>query len=91
MDDVDEETKKKRYYDLLAVQKGISLAKNREITGTEQEVLVEGTSRMSDKELVGRARNNTSCVFPGDKSLIGQIVRMRIKDASPYTLKGEIT
>ncbi len=90
VDDVDEETKKKRNTDLLSVQKGIALSKNREMTGTEQEVLVEGTSRMSDKELVGKARNNTSCVFPGDKSLIGQIVRVQIKGASPYTLKGEL-
>ena len=90
VDDVTEETKKQRNSGLLAVQKKISHAKNKAMTGGKQEVLVEGRSRMSDKEMMGRTRNNTPCVFPGDESLTGQLVRVRIKGASPFTLKGEI-
>jgi tRNA-2-methylthio-N6-dimethylallyladenosine synthase len=90
VDDVSEQVKKKRNNELLAIQKKISHEKNRELIGTEQEILVEGTSRMSDKELIGRARNNTSCVFPGDPGLIGQLVRVRVKDASSFTLKAEL-
>jgi len=89
VDDVPEKTKKERNSDLLSLQKEISHAGNRDMVGTEQEILVEGKSRMSVKELVGRTRNNISCVFPGDAALIGQLVRVRVKGASPNTLKAE--
>jgi len=90
VDDVSEEIKKKRNNELLEVQKAVSLEVNMGMIGTLQEVLVEGKSRMSENELVGRTRNNTSCVFPADKDLTGKVVKVRIKDTSPYTLKGVI-
>ncbi|MFH1665641.1 MAG: tRNA (N6-isopentenyl adenosine(37)-C2)-methylthiotransferase MiaB [Candidatus Omnitrophota bacterium] len=90
VDDVPEEVKKERNNDLLALQKKISHEKNKGLAGTRQEVLVEGVSRMSEKELVGRTRNNISCVFAGDSGLIGQIVDVSITGTSPYTLKGEV-
>jgi len=90
VDDVSEDEKKKRNNELLELQKEISLSINKSMVGSIREVLVEGPSRMSDKELVGRTRNNTSCVFPGGDGLAGKIVNVRIKDSSPYTLKGEI-
>jgi len=89
-DDVLEEEKKRRNSELLALQKKISLEKNKALIGTVQEVLVEGKSRMSDEELMGRARNNAPCVFAGGEELIGAIVRVDIKGTSPTTLKGEI-
>ncbi|MDD5488160.1 MAG: tRNA (N6-isopentenyl adenosine(37)-C2)-methylthiotransferase MiaB, partial [Candidatus Omnitrophica bacterium] len=90
MDDVPEDVKKERNTALLAVQKKISQAKNKALIGTEQEVLVEGPSRMSEKELMGRTRANIPCVFPGGADLVGQVLRVRIKGASPNTLKGEV-
>ncbi|MGB3242591.1 MAG: tRNA (N6-isopentenyl adenosine(37)-C2)-methylthiotransferase MiaB [Candidatus Omnitrophota bacterium] len=90
MDDVPEKSKKERNNELLALQKEISHAKNKEMVGTEQEILVEGKSRMSDKELVGRTRNNTPCVFAGGPDLAGKLVRVRIKGTSPSTLKAEL-
>ncbi len=45
---------------------------------------------MSEKEMMGRTRNNTPCVFPASSDLIGQVVRVSIKDTSPTTLKGEM-
>ena len=90
VDDIPEEVKKQRNTELLALQKKISHEKNRAMIESFQEVLVEGKSRMSEKELMGRTRNNTPCVFPGDESLAGQLVRVYIKGASPFTLKGEI-
>ena len=90
VDDVSEKAKKERNQDLLSLQKKISHRKNKTMIDTEQEILVEGKSRMSDKELIGRTRNNTPCVFPGDADLIGQLVRVRVKGTSPNTLKGEL-
>ena len=90
IDDVSEEDKKKRNNDLLAIQKKISHEKNKSFIGSEQEVLVEGVSRLSSKEMMGRTGNNTSCVFKGDKDLIAKVVKVRIKGTSPNTLKGEL-
>jgi len=87
-DDVPEEIKKERNHFLLELQKKIAHKKNKSMIGTHQEVLVEGISRMNNKEVIGRIRNNTSCVFPGDDSLIGKFVNVEIKGTSPYTLKG---
>jgi len=88
VDDVTEEAKKQRNNELLALQKKISHTKNKDMIGTKQEILVEGKSRMSDKELTGRTRNNTSCVFPGPDDLIGKLVCVQVTGASPFTLKG---
>lgn len=90
VDDVPEEIKKERNNELLSLQKKIALAKNKRTVGTEQEVLAEGVSRMSKKELIGRTRFNTPCVFPGPEELIGQLVKVKIMGTSTGTLKGEI-
>ncbi|MEA3489717.1 MAG: tRNA (N6-isopentenyl adenosine(37)-C2)-methylthiotransferase MiaB [Candidatus Omnitrophota bacterium] len=90
VDDVPEDLKKLRNAELLALQKKISHEKSKAMIGTGQEVLVEGRSRMSKKEMMGRTRNNTPCVFSGDESMIGQLVRVNVKGASTYTLKAEL-
>jgi len=90
VDDVPDEIKKERNNELLKLQKKISHEKNKAMIGREKEILVEGTSRMSGEDLVGRARDNTPCVFPGKTDLIGTLVRVRITGASPFTLKGSI-
>jgi tRNA-2-methylthio-N6-dimethylallyladenosine synthase len=90
VDDVPAEIKKQRNNELLTLQKRISSEKNKEMVGTEQEILAEGKSRMSDKELIGRTRNNTPCVFPESSDFVGKLVKVRIKGTSPTTLKGEL-
>lgn len=90
MDDVPDETRKERNNELLKIQKSISRAKNKEIIGSDREILIDGVSRMSNGELVGRTRNNTPCVFPGHTNLIGSFVRVKVTGSSPFTLKGEI-
>jgi len=90
IDDVSETEKKKRNNELLALQKKIAHQKNKELIGTDQEILVEGKSRMSDKELIGRTRNNTPCVFAGGEDLVGQLVKVKVKGTTPNTLKAEI-
>jgi tRNA-2-methylthio-N6-dimethylallyladenosine synthase len=88
-DDVTEEDKKRRNTELLAAQKKVSLKNNKDLIGGTVEVLVEGKSRMSESEMVGRARNNVTCVFPGTEELTGSLVTVKIVGASPNTLKGE--
>jgi tRNA-2-methylthio-N6-dimethylallyladenosine synthase len=90
VDDVPEAEKKRRNNELLALQKEISAAAKKELTGSTVEVLVEGKSRMSDRDLMGRARDNTTCVFEGQDDLIGKIVKITVTGSSPGTLKGAI-
>lgn len=90
IDDVPEADKKRRNNELLALQKEISASSKKDLIGATVEVLVEGKSRMSQDDMMGRTRDNTTCVFKGQENLIGEIVKLRVKGASPNTLKCEI-
>lgn len=89
-DTVPEDVKKNRLHRLMEVQNRISLAKNLKLQGEIVEVLVEGESKNNPEVLAGRTRTNKLVHFPGDQSLIGQIVDVRIIDAKTWTLHGEV-
>ncbi len=63
VDNVDEETKKRRNHTLLELQKKISTEENREMIGKSLEVLVEGSSKTDKSKLTGRTRQNQIVVF----------------------------
>ncbi|RTZ58231.1 MAG: tRNA (N6-isopentenyl adenosine(37)-C2)-methylthiotransferase MiaB [Gammaproteobacteria bacterium] len=73
----------KRINDMTA---GIS----RSMTGTDQLVLVEGPSRKDGAQMSGRTENNRVVNFAGDAALAGQFVTIRISDALPNSLRGEL-
>ena len=90
-----EEEKSERRQRLMALQSGISLVRNQAMVGRVEKVLVEGWSRETDLLLEGRTRFQApeidGCVYinagvgnPGD------IVAVRITEAHPYDLVGEI-
>ena len=93
-----EEVKKRRNNELLAVQTAISLEDNRRSIGREVEVLVEGPSRSTTRregwdgvdQLTGRTHCDRIVVFEGHERLIGQMVQVRIEDASAVTLFGQV-
>ena len=58
--------------------------------GTLQRVLVEGPSRRRAGELAGRAPDNRTVNFPGDPSLAGSFVAVRITGCGTHSLRGEI-
>jgi tRNA-2-methylthio-N6-dimethylallyladenosine synthase len=101
-DDVDDLVKKRRNNDLLAIQTENSRADHRAQIGKIVEVLVEGPSRreMSQqgadaprspvKQLTGRSMSDHIVVFDGTERLIGQTVRVKVDDASPFTLYGDV-
>jgi tRNA-2-methylthio-N6-dimethylallyladenosine synthase len=60
------------------------------MVGTVQKVLVEGPSRKDASELMGRTENNRIVNFAGQPRLIGQMVDMRITQAYPNSLRGEL-
>lgn len=88
-DDVPETVKKSRNQDLLAVQSEVSLARHQQRLGTETEILIEGTSRLDDTRLAGRDPAHRIVVIKDQGQRPGELIRVRITDATALTLVGE--
>jgi tRNA-2-methylthio-N6-dimethylallyladenosine synthase len=63
-DDVPEEVKKRRLQEIIAVQHKMSHQKNLDRVGMVCEVLIEGNSKKSNQEWMGRNDTNNVVVFP---------------------------
>ncbi|MDA8094837.1 MAG: tRNA (N6-isopentenyl adenosine(37)-C2)-methylthiotransferase MiaB [Betaproteobacteria bacterium] len=63
---------------------------SRRMVGTVQRVLVDGHARKDERELAGRTDNNRVVNFPGSDDLIGGFVEVRITEAMPHSLRGEL-
>mgnify|MGYP000966913980 FL=1 len=61
-----------------------------ELVGKVQRILVEGPSRKSAAELMGRTECNRIVNFAGPARLVGQLVDVTITDALPHSLRGEV-
>ncbi|HEY9898503.1 MAG TPA: tRNA (N6-isopentenyl adenosine(37)-C2)-methylthiotransferase MiaB [Pantanalinema sp.] len=89
-DQLGEEVKADRLQRLNEKVAEVAYRRNRRMVGTVQEVLVEGPSSKNPEVFQGRTRGNKICYFPGDASLEGQIVKVQVTEARPFTLRGEI-
>ncbi len=100
-DDVPPDVKRRRLNQLLAVQERIGLERNRGWLDREVEVLVDALAppRTHDHDgpgidrgprVSGRTRGNKLVHLPGDVSLLGQDVHVRIDHAGPYALRGSV-
>ncbi|MGE0096782.1 MAG: tRNA (N6-isopentenyl adenosine(37)-C2)-methylthiotransferase MiaB [Hydrogenophaga sp.] len=92
-DDTPHEVKLRRLQHLQAViednVKRISASRE----GTVQRILVEGRSRKSEAELMGRTECNRIVNFEGGAQatrLIGQMIDVRITETRPHSLRGEV-
>jgi tRNA-2-methylthio-N6-dimethylallyladenosine synthase len=85
---VDEEEKGRRLKELQAYQKKVTLSRNQALEGTIQEILVEGGSKKSSQEWMGRTRTNKIINFSGPAELVGRIVLVRIERAYVHSLRG---
>ncbi|HNF16492.1 MAG TPA: tRNA (N6-isopentenyl adenosine(37)-C2)-methylthiotransferase MiaB [Leptospiraceae bacterium] len=93
-DDVPEEVKSERLTRLVELQTSISAENNREKQGRVYEVLVEGRSRKSERELSGRTESGRMTVFPiaenmNSSEMIGKFVNVEILSSTSATLKGK--
>jgi len=59
--------------------------------GTVQRILVEGPSRRDPAELMGRTECNRIVNFKGQPRLVGQMVDVKITQAFPHSLRGDVT
>jgi tRNA-2-methylthio-N6-dimethylallyladenosine synthase len=86
-DQVPEEVKRERIERLIEVVQRVADSRNQERIGRVEEVLVEGLSRTDPALLRGRTRRNTTVVFHGSAAP-GELVQVRIDDATSTTLRG---
>jgi tRNA-2-methylthio-N6-dimethylallyladenosine synthase len=89
-DDVPEERKRERIVALQALQKDIQGELYAASVGRVERVLVDSRSRRREWELSGRTSGNTVVNFSGGPELIGQLVTVRITEANPNSLRGEL-
>ena len=89
-DDVPESEKKERLYILQNRITQMAQDISRKMFATEQRILVEGPSKKNPMELRGRTENNRVVNFEGPHSVIGQFVDVKITEALPNSLRGEL-
>jgi len=89
-DDVSEQEKKERLYLLQNRITQMAQQISRQMFDTEQRILVEGPSKKNPMELRGRTENNRVVNFVGPHNVIGQFVDVRITEALPNSLRGDL-
>jgi tRNA-2-methylthio-N6-dimethylallyladenosine synthase len=88
-DHVKEEVKERRLTEILALQKAITVKKNKVQIGSIREILIDGTSKKGGT-LTGRTRGNKTVNVAAPGSLMGSLVKVRITDASVNSLTGAL-
>jgi len=82
-----DEVKTERMRRLLELQKSVLSEVAKRYEGTVQEVLVE---EENGGKLVGRTTTNKWATLRGGKELLGKIVKVKVKKASPFNLECEL-
>src|ERR1700722_9542848 len=90
-DDVPEEIKRKRLSEVVKLQNQHSLQSNKKDIGKIFEVLVEGDSKKSDKDWMGRSSQNKVVIFSkaGNNFKKGDYVLVKIDGCTGATLIGK--
>lgn len=89
-DNVPEDEKLRRLKIIQNLQNQITLRKMKEHIGKLVEVLVEGPSKRSEKDLTGRTRQNKIVNFPCSEELIGKLAIVKIENTWRNSLRGKI-
>jgi tRNA-2-methylthio-N6-dimethylallyladenosine synthase len=89
LDETPHEVKLRRLQHLQKVINNNILAISRARVGTVQRILVEGTSKRDNIELMGRTECNRVVNFIGHPRLVGQLIDVRITETHTFTLRGE--
>jgi tRNA-2-methylthio-N6-dimethylallyladenosine synthase len=92
-DDTPQDLKLKRLQHLQATIEANVRRISASREGTVQRILVEGPSRKSAAELMGRTECNRIVNFdggPASARLVGQMIDVRITQALPHSLRGEV-
>ena len=90
VDNVSHEVKSQRLQRLQATINANAQRISQAMVGTVQTVLVDKPSRKDPRQLAGRTENNRVVNFAGNPRLMGQFVQVRITEAMPNSLRGEV-
>jgi tRNA-2-methylthio-N6-dimethylallyladenosine synthase len=88
-DDVPEATKKRRLSEIIALQRSHCKYRTEQHLGTIQEVLIEGPSKKSPDEWMGRNAQSTVVVFPKEQYKVGDFVNVKMNSCTSATLIGK--
>ncbi len=83
--------KSRRLSEMIELQKKHTLFRNEELVGKEVEIIVEGFSKKSKSEMMGRTTSNKIVIFPavdnsGEKNKIKSILNKTIISTKGVTL-----
>ena len=87
---VPEETAKEGFNRLLKVVQDTARERVALLQGQVQDALVEEQNGQDTSLLTGRLSNNTIVHFPGDRSLIGKIVSVRLEECHGFYYVGKM-
>lgn len=87
---LDEKTVKVYFDRVLAKVQEISVLQAKKIEGQIMDVLVEDINRQDKSLVTGRLSNNLTVHLPGDGSLIGQIVPVKLTECKGFYYIGEL-
>lgn len=87
-DDIPEEVKKRRLNEIITLQLQHSLYRTKQHLGKTQEILIEGPSKKSADQWMGRNSQNTVVVFEKENYQVGDYVDVFIEDCTSATLLG---
>jgi tRNA-N(6)-(isopentenyl)adenosine-37 thiotransferase enzyme MiaB len=92
-DDVPEEVKKRRLDEIVKLQNRLSRESNQQDVGKVFKVLIEGDSKRSNLDWMGRNSQNKVIVFPKEHYTLnkGNYVMVKVSDCTGATLIGKIT
>ncbi len=87
---VPEEEVKKNFDKLLKVVQETARSRANLLEGNEEYVLVEGVNEHDASLMTGRMSNNTLVHFPGDESMIGDFVKVKLLECHGFYYMGEL-
>jgi tRNA-2-methylthio-N6-dimethylallyladenosine synthase len=91
-DQVPEEIKARRNTAILQSAGKVAAERSARLVGSVMPILVDGTSKRDRGEAAGRTRCNRVVNFEtGGRDLFGQVVPVRITEALPHSLRGELS
>ena len=88
-DNVPEQEKIRRLNELIHLQTEMSALQNKKDEGKEFEILIEGFSKRSRQQLMGRTPQNKAVIIARGNHHVGEFVKVRITGSTSATLFGE--
>ena len=89
-DDIPEDVKGRRLEEIIDLQRRISYEVNAQLVGTRQRILLEGPSKRSEDEWMGRTDTNKTVIVPRGDFAVGDTIDADITSATSATLFGRI-